>query len=373
MVFVVKYSDFIFPNPEYVMHGFPGPGDGVGDSKCFCVFILGEMCKFMDLPFFSAPVSGNYWTNNMTTFVWTITSPFIKLNSTVFHTLNTSGSAPRTWPQDGPSMPDPSISPTTIGDTVVIYHHGHEVHSCLPNYDGVVDYLNEIGYDVMEMNMPLFGCNSATPYGEPYDHSWFLQWEQLGDFPLRFFIEPVILTVNYAISLGYKHIVMMGLSGGGWTTTVTSAIDSRILLSIPIAGSVPKWPTTLYPYEVPDLPEIAADFEQSLERPLYAECGFVCMYILAGLENNRVSAQILHDHDPCCYSAKHLHQEIKDYNKFVQSRPGFSGWMQSYVTAGNIHEVNPRDKVIAVSLIESLRRYTNLTADIVRVQPFDIL
>ena len=51
----------------------------------------------------------------------------------------------------------------------------------------------------------------------------------------------------YAKSLGYKHVVMLGLSGGGWTTTVASAVVTDITLSIPTAGSMPKWPTTTYP------------------------------------------------------------------------------------------------------------------------------
>ncbi len=116
--------DFSFDNSStYAMHGFPGPGDGVGD------------------------VSGNSWTNNMTTLIWTISSPFIELNSTVFHTLNTSGRAPRNWPQDGPSMPGPAIIPTTLSDTAIIYHNGHETTKCTPNYDGVVDYFNEYPAD----------------------------------------------------------------------------------------------------------------------------------------------------------------------------------------------------------------------------------
>ena len=32
---------------------------------------------------------------------------------------------------------------------------------------------------------------------------------------------------------------MAGLSGGGWTTTIASALDPRIVLSFPVAGSVP--------------------------------------------------------------------------------------------------------------------------------------
>jgi dienelactone hydrolase len=56
---------------------------------------------------------------------------------------------------------------------------------------------------------------------------------------MKFFVEPVILAINYAKTLGYKRIVMVGLSGGGWTTTVAAAIDPRIDLSIPVAGSLP--------------------------------------------------------------------------------------------------------------------------------------
>jgi hypothetical protein len=40
------------------------------------------------------------------------------------------------WPQDGPSMPGPSIAPHSIGDTIVLYHNGHETNKCTPNFDG---------------------------------------------------------------------------------------------------------------------------------------------------------------------------------------------------------------------------------------------
>ncbi len=219
----------------------------------------------------------------------------------------------------------------------------------MPNFDGNVDYFNELGYDVMELFMPLYAppppapcfCNNVNMYGcnavpgIDSNHHWFHQWEDKGDFPIRFFIEPIvrprpttssrtvflqqfehwpsfrvnaqyssqrlfisqILTVNYALTLGYKHVVMFGLSGGGWSTTIAAALDSRIALSIPVAGSVPKFPTELYlppppalcfcnnlnmyPNMVPDLPEVLADFEQSDARPFYQHCSHVCMYAQA--------------------------------------------------------------------------------------------
>jgi len=78
--------------------------------------------------------------------------------------------------------------------------------------------------------MPLKGINYGLQYNSEgaltknetdgaVDHWWFLQWEAHGDAALRYFLEPVVLTVNYAKSLGYDWIGLAGLSGGGWSTT----------------------------------------------------------------------------------------------------------------------------------------------------------
>ena len=63
-------------------------------------------------------------------------------------------------------------------------------------------------------------------YGNPKSHQWFEQWEEKGDYTMRYFIEPVALVAAYAKKLGYKHVVMLGLSGGGWTTTVAASVVS---------------------------------------------------------------------------------------------------------------------------------------------------
>lgn len=47
-------------------------------------------------------------------------------------------------------------------------------------------------------------------HGYPTSHQWFAQWEAKGDYTIRYFLEPVALSVNYAVKLGYKHIYMMG-------------------------------------------------------------------------------------------------------------------------------------------------------------------
>jgi hypothetical protein len=97
------------------------------------------------------------------------------------------------------------------------------------------------------------------------------------------------------------------------------------------------------------------------------------MYTLGALEVGRVQAQVLHDDDPCCYSAKRTKEGIRNYNSFVQSNPELGGWMQTYVTTGNIHMVNLRDKAIALNVVERFRRYGEVDRDFMAFMPFDIL
>jgi hypothetical protein len=276
--------DYIIKEPEYEMNGFPAPGQGSGVGK----------------------VS---WKNNLQKLIWTMKSPFLTLNTTVFHTFNTSGNAPANYPPppNTPGAPTARMPDfdayTKQGKTLILYHNGHETADCTANYDGVVDYFNELGYDVMELMMPLIGCNQAYQYGNPKSHQWFAQFEAKGDHTMRYFIEPVVLAVNYAVNtLNYENIIMIGLSGGGWTTTIASAVDARIQLSFPIAGSTPKFSTKYFPHWVPDWPEGigkpeggGGDYEQQRARPMYNTCDFVCMYILASLEADRHQLQILHE------------------------------------------------------------------------------
>ena len=59
------------------------------------------------------------------------------------------------------------------------------------------------------------------------------------DSPLRPFLEPVAVALNYAETLGYRKADMVGLSGGGWTTAVYAALDPRVQRSFPVAGTIP--------------------------------------------------------------------------------------------------------------------------------------
>ena len=92
---------------------------------------------------------------------------------------------------------------------------------------------------------------------------------------------------------------------------------------------------------------------------------------MAGLEEHRYQLQIVHEFDSCCFRAAGLHDALRRYNTFVQARVG--GWMQTAVTSGNFHEVNPRDYVLVAYLVERLRRRGHLTQADFELLPYDDL
>ena len=138
--------------------------------------------------------------------------------------------------------------------------------------------LRALGYDTLELFMPLYSCNAlsgnssealsvasandlATPrkplvplenFERTGRHNWFKQFEPKDHRGLgaeggvmRFFFEPVVRAVRFAKErLNYPHVVLMGLSGGGWAVTLAAAmLPQHINLTIEVAGSVPKWRT----------------------------------------------------------------------------------------------------------------------------------
>eukprot|EP00911_Craspedida_sp_UC1_P001938 UC1_evm2s1491 len=329
--------------------------------------------------------------------VWNLSSTFFPINATVFYS---------------------PVVPGKRSKHAFLFHHGHSNCICnreageppiaaalcrpgcnssmptyaeidMPGYSwwdlyNVSSFVHDLGYDLFVLSMPLKGVNlgpGASDDGFPTDHWWFLQWEQKGDYPLRYFLEPAVLTVNYAKALGYDEIYMAGLSGGGWSTTFAPAIDKRIKASFPIAGSVPcamRNPDGLFPNQTWTGND-HEDFEQNCSpnpnpkvpehpgRPAFQACNYTCQYLLAGLEPDRFQVQILHEYDTCCFSPHTRHDQMLAYEhnirtellaqqqqqqgKAVASRDNVTniishGWFTSTANNHTKHEVGPQDKAI---------------------------
>ncbi len=205
--------------------------------------------------------------------------------------------------------PQANGNPITITSTAYIYHprapNGeivvvHQGHNCHlngqddSNIPAVIEELVAGHVAVIAMRMPYF--QSPSDCGSSADHNALME-RRLKDgrgSPIRFFLEPVTRVINFVqlkYSGVYRTIGMMGLSGGGWTTTVYAAIDPRITRSIPVAGSIPLY---LRGHSYPD------DREQYIQS-FYAVAGYKDLYVLGADTPNRSQLQILNRFDNCCF------------------------------------------------------------------------
>lgn len=91
----------------------------------------------------------------------------------------------------------------------------------------------------------------------------------------------------------YKNIFMVGLSGGGWTTTVVAALDSRITASYPVAGSVPM------AMHFDRFQKNWGDWEQ-VEPEMYRIASYEDFYIMGSYKRSQI--QVLNEFDICCFN-----------------------------------------------------------------------
>jgi hypothetical protein len=178
---------------------------------------------------------------------------------------------------------------------LIIYHQGH-------NGDFVVG-INTIsncldrGYSVMGCSMPLLGMNNRPVvelerFGKlkmnKHEHMKFLP------NPISYFVEPVAAVLNYAARYRYKRVHMIGISGGGWTTTVYAAIDPRISHSYPVAGSLPI-------YLRSNSKRDWGDYEQTVPG-MYRIANYLELYLMGAHGNGRKQTQVLNKYDSCCFA-----------------------------------------------------------------------
>ena len=188
----------------------------------------------------------------------------------------------------------------------IILHQGHQGGLG----DGLAELANRLlkkGYAVALMQMPLVGWNSDNqPYLPGFENTFatgsrghdqlYAASANVPVSPMQFFVEPIIKMVNLIRHLSKRDalIGMVGLSGGGWATHLASAIDPRITLSFPVAGSYPL-------YLRPHYPGSEGDAEQ-VDPGLYQErASWLDLYVLGAYGPNRAQHQILNKFDPCCF------------------------------------------------------------------------
>ncbi|TQM01001.1 hypothetical protein FB559_6744 [Actinoallomurus bryophytorum] len=183
---------------------------------------------------------------------------------------------------------------------LAVYHNGHG--EPLGTMLTTVAPLLQRGYSVQIHAMPYMHWNAPSPaeLGET-SHDEFARRESASFSALTFFLEPVAVALNHAVRVHRPTSVqMVGLSGGGWTTTVYAAIDPRVTRSYPVAGSLPPYLRGASPNAASSI----GDWEQRGDTlpGFYGVAGYLDLYVMAATGPGRRQLQILNRFDSCCFS-----------------------------------------------------------------------
>jgi hypothetical protein len=203
--------------------------------------------------------------------------------------------------------------PEISNGKIILYHQGHSGGFILGKK--VIAEFIRYGYSVVGFSMPLRGMNSQ-PDILLERFGWFkfenhIEMSVLlpeSGHALQFFVEPVIQVINYLDQrFDYSLLAMVGISGGGWTTTVAAAIDPRIKASFSVAGGVPLYLRTRNDNDWGSWEETVPQFNSI--------ANYLELYILGAVGPGRIQWQIFNFFDPCCYSG----DKSKTFGNIVSS------------------------------------------------------
>lgn len=199
---------------------------------------------------------------------------------------------------------------------------------------GLADSANELlraGYMVALIQMPLVAWNKdndgkvdgksfqVAQRSVPGHNELFEKMEPgLKAGTLRFFLEPIIQTINeLTIEIPtQEQVLMIGLSGGGWTTHLVSAVETRIDVSLPVAGAFPMYARAFSPGSLGDAeqtyPPIFGETDKSgdgIPETATGIASWLEVFALGGIAPKKTTGgtrprkqiQILNLYDSCCF------------------------------------------------------------------------
>ena len=246
------------------------------------------------------------------------------------------------------------FTPTISNKKLVIFHQGHAEQDFLEDKTKISEFLDN-GFSVLIFSLPVHGMNNEPilefeRFGKLRlnSHNHFNLIDNEYFHPLKFFVEPIIVSLNYIEqNLDYDNYYMVGLSGGGWTTTLTSALDHRISKNYSIAGSFPL-------YMKSDRLNFG-DYEQS-KPELYSIATYEELYIMSSFYTDQRSVQIFIYNDPCCFQAE-LYEKFPYGNAIQKQLDILGGGGKFSVFLDNstrVHEIS--DHALSLVLDDMLNR-----------------
>jgi len=205
------------------------------------------------------------------------------------------------------------LVPEESNKKLILYHHGHDGDFILGK--DTIQFFLERNFTVLAMTMPLIGMNSQPiveidGFGEMnlISHEQFRLLEKNKFNPMKLFIHPIQVSLNFLEKeYNFKRYSIIGISGGGWTGLVYSAIDDRISDSFSVASSVPFYLKA----EQRDM----GDYEQ-MNIDLYKITNYLELYVLAAYGDDRKHIQVFNKNDSCCYSGN----GYESYEFFIKDK-----------------------------------------------------
>jgi hypothetical protein len=197
----------------------------------------------------------------------------------------------------------------------ILYHQGHD--GDFVKGKKTIKFFLEKGYSVVAFSMPLLGMNNQPIVNienigvikiKTHEHFRLLDSDDFSS--IKFFLEPVLVAVNY-MENNYKlnSIFMVGISGGGWTTTIYSAIDDRIDKSFPVGAMLPLFISL----NAPVIPHY-----ESVLLELYQKVTYMDLYILSSFGENREQIKIINKFDSCCHGGISYQVFEEEINKTME-------------------------------------------------------
>ena len=189
--------------------------------------------------------------------------------------------------------------PEVSNEKLILYHQGHGGDFIL-GQETIQFFLNR-DFTVLASTMPLVGMNNQPIVEiDGFGKIKLISHEQLnllrtnGFNPMRLFIDPIQINLTFLHKeYAFQQYSMIGISGGGWTTVIYSAVDERISDTFSVAGSMPFY------LRVND--RDIGDYEQT-NTDLYQNVNYLEFYVLSGYGEGRKHIQIFNKNDPCCFS-----------------------------------------------------------------------
>ncbi len=217
--------------------------------------------------------------------------------------------------------------PKKSNNKLIIFHEGHYGNFKISKE--TLNYFNRKGYHVIAYQMPLLGTNPGILNSRneiQKHHEVLIKFETSEKSFISLFVSPIILGIDSLTKENkFESISMVGISGGGWTTVLSSAADKRINYSFPISGSLPL---SLRSYDIGDI--------EQYHLPFYKKYSYLDLYILGSSELSRGQVQMTISNDTCCFSGSRP-ELYKDYIDNISRK--FDGVFLTNYVDGYQHKV----------------------------------